>query len=63
MTLEKGKVYVVRLTANTGENSTAKPVLWDVTEKTAAEFYSDSDSDDSSEVGSLVNHGTDRSGS
>ena len=41
VTFEKGKVYVVTATANTGDDSTTKPVKWTVTEKTASEFYSE----------------------
>ena len=42
VSFEKGKVYVVTLTANTGDDSATKPVKWAVSEKAAEEFYSDS---------------------
>ena len=39
VTLEKGKVYIVKADANTGDDKETKPVTWTVTEKTASEFY------------------------
>ncbi len=39
ITFEKGKVYVVTVTANTGDDKETNPVLWKVAEKSAESFY------------------------
>ncbi len=39
ISFEKGNVYIVTVTANTGDDKDTKPVLWKVAEKTAESFY------------------------
>ena len=40
-TFEKGKVYVITASVNTGTDKKTKPVLWSVSEKKAETFYSE----------------------
>lgn len=42
VSFENGKVYIVTVDANTGEDKSTNPVKWTVSEKTASDFYSDS---------------------
>ena len=41
VTFEKGKVYVIKISANTGDDKETNPVTWTVEEKTATDFYSE----------------------
>lgn len=39
VTFEAGKVYIVKVTANTGDDKTTNPVIWTVTTQGAEQFY------------------------